>query len=254
MLTARKNPLLNAVIYRLLIRMPLQSAFHTVHYREAAPVPASAAPCVLIGNHSAWWDAHLPMAANEERWHLDGYVMVEDTQLSRYQFFRSVGAFSVNRRDGRSAMDSLNYGVRLLTEAPRRMLLLYPQGEILANDARPLQFFNGVGHIVKKVVAKAGACAVYPMALRYEFIGEQKPEAFISVGPVLLFDGATATDSHTITTTMEAALTAELDQLHLDVQGYRFERFTRLIKGGWSINRLWDAVRGKGQIRRVGGV
>lgn len=254
MLTARKNPLLNSLIYRLLIKPPLRSSFHAVHYRQAGQVPASDAPCILIGNHSAWWDAHLPMAANESLWHLDGYVMVEDTQLSRYQFFRTVGAFSVNRRDGRSAMQSLNYAVQLLTEAPRRMLLIFPQGEIQANDVRPLTFFNGIGHIVKKVAASRGACDVYPMASRYEFIGEQKPDAFLSMGAAMHFDTSNASDTRATTAQMQDALTAELDQLRADLVAYRFDGFTPLVQGGLSINRLWDAVRGKAQIKRVGGV
>ena len=260
MLTARKNVALNALIYRLLIKLPLQNGFHTVHYRQAGPVPASDAPCLLIGNHSAWWDAHLPMAANETRWHLDGYVMVEDTQLARYQFFRAIGAFSVNRRDGRSALESLNCAAKLLSEAPRRLVLIFPQGEILANDHRPLTFFNGSGHIVKKVVAQRGVCAVYPMALRYEFLGEQKPDAFISVGPALHFDATNATnatnatDARAVTAQMQAALTRELDQLRDDVVAYRFDGFVPLVKGRGSINRLWDAVRGRRPIGRVGDV
>ena len=51
---------------------------------------------------------------------------------------------------------------------------------------------------------------------------------------------------------MQAALTQELDQLREDVVAYRFESFKPLVSGGWSINRLWDAVRGKGQIKQVG--
>ncbi len=254
-LVARKNLLLNKLIYRVLIKPPLQSGFHSVRYREVEPVGATDVPSIVIGNHSAWWDGHLPMAANEERWHTDGYVIAEDTQLSRYQFFRYVGAFSVNRSDGRSALESLNYAASLLTEAPRRMLLVFPQGEILANDTRPLKFFGGVGRILKKVVEQRGECNVYPMALRYEFVGEQKPEAFISMGTPLRYKraGVQVIDPRQATAEMESAVTRELDKLRDDITTYRFDDFLPLIKGGWSINRVWDAVRGKNQIKRVGG-
>ncbi len=245
---------MNGLIYRLLIKPALQSSFHSVHYRQAEPVATSDVPCIFVGNHSAWWDAHLPMAANESRWHTDGYVMVEDTQLARYGFFRYVGAFSVNRNDGRSALASLNYAVEKLVEAPRRMLLIFPQGEILASDIRPLNFFSGTGRIVKKVVEQRGACDVYPMGLRYEFIGEQKPDAFLSIGPALRCRSDQKLDARALTAGMEAAVTHELDQLRDDVTHYRFESFTPLVKGRWSINRAWDAVRGKDPIKRVGGV
>lgn len=254
MLIARKNRFMNGLIYRLLMKPALRSGFHRVRIRQTEPRPSSAtAPCIIFGNHSAWWDAHVPMTANEERWGLDGYVMVEDTQLARYQFFRYCGCFSVNRADGRSAMQSVTYAAGVLTGGPGRLLLIFPQGEILANDARPLNFFAGTGHIVKKVLARAPECRLYPMALRYEFIGEQKPDAFLSLGGPLVCQAAERVDAKAITAQMEQALTRELDRLRDDVVAYRFAGFETLVEGGWSINRVWDAVRGKRQIKQVGG-
>jgi 1-acyl-sn-glycerol-3-phosphate acyltransferase len=193
------------------------------------------------------------MMANEERWGLDGYVMVEDTQLTRYPFFRYCGCFSVNRADGRSAMQSVTYAADMLTGESERFLLIFPQGEILANDRRPLKFFSGAGHIVKKALARAPECWLYPMALRYEFIGEQRPDAFLSLGAPLLYQATERVDAKAITAHMEHALTRELDRLRDDVVAYRFSDFETLIEGEWSINRLWDAVRGKRQITQVGG-
>ncbi len=252
-ITARKHPLLNRLIYIVLIKAPLRSSFYL---RQAAASPAAdSPPIIMFGNHSAWWDAHLVMALNEEQWHTDGYVMVEDIQLARYGFFRWCGAFSVNRRDPRSAVESMNYAIDILTQSSHRSLLIFPQGEIRANDARPLVFFQGAGRIAGKVVGRAGACALYPIALRYEFIGEQRPDAFVSVGqPILLRreDGLGALDPRQITARMEQALTEELDRLRADVIDYRLASFTPLIQGARSINRIWDAVRGKKQIREVG--
>jgi 1-acyl-sn-glycerol-3-phosphate acyltransferase len=258
---ARKHPLLNRLIYTCLIKAQLRSAFHRVYLRQAAPPPGpDSSPLIMFGNHSAWWDAHLVMALNEECWHTDGYVMVEDIQLARYSFFRWCGAFSVNRRDPRSAVESMNYAIRLLTEAPHhgagpRALLIFPQGEIRANDVRPLAFYQGVGRIASKTALQAGACALYPIALRYEFIGEQKPDAFISVAQPFVVrkeEGASMLDPRQITARMEQALTEELDRLRDDIVAYHLASFTPLIQGAWSINRIWDAVRGKAQIREVG--
>lgn len=254
MLKAKKSALLNAVIYRLLVRTALQSSFCGVFLRQAAPGPQGDAPIILYGNHSSWWDAYVPMSLNEERWRRDGYVIVEDTQLSRYQFFRFCGGFSVNRSDPRSAMESLRYAVELLTGAPRRLLLIFPQGEIRANDARPLRFYTGAAHIARRVVERAGQCLLYPMALRYEFIGEQKPHAFISIAQPLIVTQEECPEPRVLNARMEAALTDALDALREDIIAYRFEGFERLLDGAWSINRLWDAIRGKRQIKRVGGI
>jgi 1-acyl-sn-glycerol-3-phosphate acyltransferase len=244
MIPARKNTALNWLIYRLLMKSGLRSGFHAAHIRQAEPPPPPDVPMIVFGNHSAWWDAHMAMAANEERWRTDGYVMIEDTQLQRYGFFRYIGGFSVNRRDPRSALASLNYAVDTLTSGSRRMLLIFPQGEILANDVRPLVFQQGTGYIVKKVAARGVPCWLYPMALRYEFIGEQKPDAFMSVGPALRFEANARLDTAEVTEHLQRALTAELDALRDDVVAYRLNGFEELVAGAWSINRVWDAVRG----------
>jgi len=252
MIPARKNPFLNWLIYKLLIQSGLRSSFFRVNLRQAAPPPDGTAPVILIANHSSWWDGHLAMALNEERWHMDAYMMIENTQLTRYKFFTWGGAFSVDRHDGRSALASLQYAADLVSSTPRRLLILYPQGEILANDVRPLHFFSGVGHLVKEVVQRAGACQVYSAALRYEFIGEQKPEAFISVGPPTTFSSTDLPAAKAIAGVLETELTSELDRLHADVVAYRLDTFEPMLSGGWSINRLWDALRGCKGIKQVG--
>ena len=252
MIPAHKHPLLNKLIYKLLMQSGLRTSFMQVNLRQATAAPDGNTPVILIANHSSWWDGHLPMALNEERWHMDGYMMVEDTQLTRYKFFTWGGAFSVDRHNARSALASLQYAVDLLTRAPRRLLILYPQGEILANDVRPLHFFSGVGHLVKDVTQRAGACAVYPAALRYEFIGEQKPEAFISIGPPTTFTAADLPPAKGIATALDTALTGELDRLRADVVAYQLQLFEPLLSGGWSINRWWDALRGRHAMKPVG--
>jgi chlorobactene lauroyltransferase len=253
MIRARKNPFFNKLIYAALIKSGLRSSFFRVNLRQAAPSPGPDGPPVLLFcNHSAWWDGHLVMALNEERWKRDGYVMVEHKQLVRYQFFRTIGAYSVDRQDARSAIETLNYCTELMTRVPNIMMLIAPQGEILANDIRPLTFFGGVGRVVKEVTEQVGACAAYPIALRYEFIGEQKPEAFVSVGAPLLWHKADAASAKEIVTRMQSALTHELDGLREDVVAYKLHSFETLVDGAWSINRWWDALRGKQQIDEVG--
>lgn len=253
MIRARKNPFFNKLIYAVLIKSALRSSFFRVNVRQAAPPPAPNGPPVLLFcNHSAWWDGHLVMALNEDRWLRDGYAMVEHKQLARYQFFRAVGAFSIDRQNARSAIETLNYCVEVMTTMPNVLMLIAPQGEILANDIRPLNFFNGVGRVVKDVAEKAGTCIAYPLALRYEFIGEQKPEAFLSVGAPLMWQRADAASAKDITAHMQSALTRELDGLRDDVMAYRLSSFETLVGGGWSINRWWDTLLGRKQMDEVG--
>ncbi len=248
MIDARKNPLLSRMIFALLVRPSVRGGFNRVRMRRSAPLPD--VPVIWCANHSSWWDGYLGMTANELRFKRDAYVMVEATQIARYGFFRWVGGFSVDRGDARSALESLRYSTDLLSARSKRALLIFPQGTIAANDARPLSFFSGVGHIARNTARTTGVCAIVPLALRYEFIGEQKPEAFISAGPPLLVEAGAQPKA--VAAEAEAALTRELDQLREDVVGYRFDSFDDMLTGTLSINRVWDRVRGQTQIREVG--
>lgn len=249
-LPARKSRLLNRLLYWTLVVVPARASFRAVWLRSAGPPPEGDQPLILFCNHCGWWDAHMAMLVNERVLKRDGYAMAEDKQLERYPFFRALGLFSVNRSDPRSAMRSVAYAVDLLRERPRRMLLIMPQGRILANDVRPLGFESGIAHVVKRL----GACVLQPMALRYEFIGEQKPEAFISLGAPVALDEtlARAVNAKAFTSELEDWVTAELDRLRDDVRAYRFDGFRPLMQGAPSINRVWDWVRRKRQIAQIG--
>jgi chlorobactene lauroyltransferase len=247
MLTARKNWFLNKVLYTAVFLLPARSAFHGIYLRQTAVTPSSQLPVLAYANHSSWWDANIISILNERVWHRDAYVMMEDTQLQRYQFFRYMGAFSVNRRDARQAVTSMRYAINILSGGSNRMLLMFPQGEILHNDQRPLDFFSGVGHIARQ----AALCAAYPIALRYEFIGEQKPEVFISIGdPVDLSHNTQSAKE--LSKSMEQQLTVEMDRLHTDLIARNFTGFATLLSGTQSINRLWDALRRRPQIKPLG--
>ena len=51
----------------------------------------------------------------------------------------------------------------------------------------------------------------------YEFVGEQKPEAFMSIGAPAIFTRAELPTAKAIAATLETTLTCELDQLRADV-------------------------------------
>ncbi len=250
MLEARRKPWFETLLYHAVVRPQLTSSFARVSFRMAAPLPGPDMPLLLYGNHSSWWDAHTPFTLNRLLLKRELYVMVEHAQLARYPFFRWAGGFSVDRADARSAQRTLAYAAGLLSGAPNRCVLIYPQGEILANDRRPLQFFSGAGHLVKGVLRAREVCALAPVALRYEFIGEQRPELFASIGAPMLVSGDVSPKA--LSEHMAATLTAELDALRDDVVAYRLGGFQTLLRGGASINRMFDRVLGRGQISEVG--
>lgn len=171
-----------------------------------------AAPFLIYANHSSWWDGLVAFQISREM-RLDGFIMMEEKHLEKLFLFRRLGAFSVVRENAREAAKSLNYGANLLKENADRTLWIFPQGEILPNDKRPLRFYNGVSRIVEK----AGRVVAVPFAIRYEFLGEFKPEIFVKIGapePVAVDKnrGAKALTKH-----FEQRLTETLDELKNDV-------------------------------------
>ncbi|HEX9930572.1 MAG TPA: lysophospholipid acyltransferase family protein, partial [Pyrinomonadaceae bacterium] len=134
-------------------------------------------PLILYANHSSWWDG---LAAFEigRAARLDHFLMMEEKQLKQLFLFRRLGAFSVVRENPRESLRSINYAVEILKEKPNRSLWIFPQGEILPSDARPLHFYQGLARIIEIT----GECVAAPVAMRYEFLGEFKPVVFARIG------------------------------------------------------------------------
>ncbi len=175
--------------------------------------------------------------------------MMEEAQLRRYFFFSWIGCFSVNRSNPRSAIQSLQYAAHLLKERRRRMVWIFPQGEISPNDYRPLTFFSGVSHLTRL----AYPLLIYPAAIRIEYRTEQRPDLFISLGEPLQMgeqEVQSANFLKSLTRRLETCVTAELDQLRADVISQNLSSFTCVLHGRSSTNRIFDAVLLRKQMRR----
>ena len=169
-------------------------------------------PLIIYANHSSWWDGlaahHISQTAQ-----LDFFVMMEEKQLRNLKLFRKLGAFSVVRENPRQAVDSLNYAAKLLKSDSRRTLWIFPQGEILPNDTRPLDFFRGV----LKIAAKAGECSIVSLAFRYEFLGAYKPDIFVKIGRIENLTAAAEKSSRTEVVKYADQLADQLDQIKSNI-------------------------------------
>ena len=242
MITARKFPIFEKV-FDLYNTSLLRKHFHRIMIRGTggdAPLDRSM-PIILFANHSNWWDGLVAFHLSREVFHVDAYAMMEERQLERYRFFRWVGAFSVDRGHPRSALTSLAYAERLL-DRPGRAVWVFPQGVMQPNDARPLRFYSGIG----RLAVQLGKVQLVPLAFRYEFMMEQRPECFVSTGEPLIIDRVE--DVRLLVRELESRLTVLLDELRADVVASRTEGFTRVLSGKLSTNAAYDRVR----VRRTG--
>ncbi len=235
-LPAQKTPILEALIYRLLARPALRRTFHRIAIGGEEPQP-STLPTLVYANHPSWWDGYIAFFLSDERWKNTGYLMMEEPQLRRYSFFRYCGVFSVDRHDRREGMRSVRYAADLIRQRPNRYLWIFPQGEITPNDARPLVLFRGAAHIAK--VAAPVRCV--PMALRFEFVDQQRPEVLINFGSAHVVEAGT--DARALHDEMETRLTAAVDRLRDDVIDGSIAAYETALRGTESVNVRWDKVR-----------
>lgn len=181
-------------------------------------------PLLIYANHSSWWDG-LVMYRIFRLCALDGYVMMEEKQLKNLRLFRRLGAFSVVRENARQAAESCNYAAWLLKQNAARAVLIFPQGEIRPNEARPLKFFRGAA----KIIEKTGDCATVPAALHYEFSGNFKPEIFVKIGAAEIVRASENRGAKNLTERFEQRLTDRLDDLKTEIAAEKIAGYKNII-------------------------
>jgi chlorobactene lauroyltransferase len=249
MISAREFPLGEMLVW-LLIKTSLQKHFDRVFFRirDERTEEQRILPMIICANHSSWWDGYVA-ALVKHHLGVEGYLMMEESQLRRYFFFSWMGCFSVDRHHPRAAMQSIQYAAHLLKERPGRMVWLFPQGEIAPNDRRPLVFFRGAARLAKL----SAPALLYPLAIRIEYLAEQYPDLFISLGEPLYVnteDMQIPCSLKHYTKILEDRVTTELDQLRTDVLASDYSTFTLLMHGRTSTNRILDACLFRTPLRK----
>jgi 1-acyl-sn-glycerol-3-phosphate acyltransferase len=240
---ANKNALGDRLVQTMLIKPGLKRAFGGVYaYVDPATLAVrkdASCPILLCMTHSGWYDGYLAFLLNQRIFHRDGYLMMEEVNLARYFFFTWAGVFGVDRDNVRSALASIDYISGVLSEGSGKMLCMFPQGAMRHPDLRPLKLYGGVATIARRL----GRCAIVPAAIRYDFLMDQAPDAFLRLGPPIMVDvQRSPVNAKELTNTLTQALTAAADRLHAGVSAYDHAQYHRLMSGRGSINKVWDEV------------
>lgn len=223
MLEAKKSALFENV-FAVYNKNLLNRKFNSLKISGLENLKNLSLPCLIYANHSSWWDG-LTAFQISRFLRLDSYIMMEKKQLENLSLFRRLGAFSVVRENPREAFKSINYAVKILKVTPQRFVWIFPQGEILPNDLRPLKFFNGLTHIVRKMEN----CAALPVAFRYEFSGSFKPEIFVKIGQPEIYSNKNDFDKRILTENFTGKLTQTLDELKDDIFEKKFGNYQNII-------------------------
>ncbi|MBE2219261.1 MAG: lysophospholipid acyltransferase family protein [Ignavibacteria bacterium] len=230
MIAAKKNSVIGS-LFAFYHKRLLKKHFFRIHLNGRENLANTGrTPAILAANHSNWWDGFLAYFLTNRLMKCDDYLMMDIEQLKRYSFFRYIGVFSVDRKNPAEAMRSINYAADIIKDS-NRCLWIFPQGEMTPQDKRPLVFYSGIS----KIAERAGKVKTIPVAIRYEFLMEQRPEVFISIGkPVESTDG-----NKNFTTELEQIMTKQLDDLKNDVTNGT-GNFEIIFTGKSSRNKSFD--------------
>ncbi|MDX6766657.1 MAG: lysophospholipid acyltransferase family protein [Candidatus Methylacidiphilales bacterium] len=231
MIAARKEPLLDELFYRAYLRPSLRRHFHTIRIRgmgHLRGLPAGRS-VIAFANHTNWWDGLIIFFLTRFVPERQFFCMMEEKQLRHYRFFTRLGAFSVDPGNSLRAAGAVFYSLKLL-KRPDTMLWIFPQGKMVGSQD-PVEIRPGAGFIGQR----SNQSLMIPVAFRYAFFREQRPEVLIAVG-----------EPHTAAEVSEAWIQQSLQQLADELRESEssgdLSGFEPLMNPGWSVNKVWEAV------------
>ena len=231
MIAAKKNSVIGS-LFAFYHKRLLKKHFYRIHLngRDNLSALGLDTPVILAANHSNWWDGFIAYYLTNRLMKCDDFLMMDIEQMKKYSFFRYIGVFSVDRKNPAEAMRTINYAADIIKNT-NRCLWIFPQGEMTPQDKRPLVFYSGIS----KIAERAGKVKIIPAAFRYEFLMEQRPEVFISIGKPVEFTAG----NKNFTSELEKLMTAQLDELKSDVTNGT-GNFEIVFTGKSSRNKSFD--------------
>jgi 1-acyl-sn-glycerol-3-phosphate acyltransferase len=158
------------------------------------------------------------------------YCMMEEKQLKEYRFFSRLGAFSVDLSSPIRAGASIRYALRLLRKNDSA-LWIFPQGKICPAQA-PIEVRPGTDYMAKH----APHALLVPVAFRYEFFREDRPNCLVWVGDP--FPSVNCTNQRIQETCQESFAAVNKAAETQDLTGFKLLFTPRL-----PVNKQWQWFR-----------
>ena len=231
MIAANKNDILDALLF-VYFRWLTRRSFHTIAGRglERLKNLPDDRPILLFCNHSNWWDALMVYILTRQMPHKAVYCMMEEKQLKHYRFFTWLGAFSVDLSSPLRSAVALRYAQRLL-QLKETAIWIFPQGK-LCRPNEPVEVKPGTDYLAKN----APHALLVPVAMRYEFFREDRPNVLIEIGQP--FQAIERTDGRIAQECNDAFARLTEAALAQDLTG-----FEPLFKPRLTINKRWQWVK-----------
>ncbi len=162
----------------------LKKHFHSVHMLNDFPEVKQGIPLIFTPIHSTWWDGFFVYLLNKEFLNRKFYIMILEEQLAKYNFFVKLGGYSIDQKNPKKIVQSLQYTSQMMRENRHSLFNIFPQGELLPVNTNPLKFNNGIAKIIEYY---GDDVQVINLAMMPLFLKEQNPQLFFKFGRLHTF-------------------------------------------------------------------
>lgn len=176
---------------------------------------------LLYGSHYCFHDGQVAYYICRKGFDANFYMMIEE--LYKFPILSKIGGFSVEKNSS-LALNSINYAAELLKNRDN-MVWIFPQGKVLPPDFRPIKFESGLSSIVNKVKH----VNLIPVAVKFVFVRQYKPEIFAEVGEPLIIDNGVS-DKKAFTKQLEDNFTYMNDVQNKNISQGEFDGYESLYE------------------------
>lgn len=167
------------LVFERYIKNLLRKHFYSFHLMGGMPVINESLPLIVNPNHSTWWDGFFVYLLNKLIFKRKFYILMLESRLEEYPFFAKLGAYSIDQNSPKKIAETINYSAGLLRNTKNIMLNFFPQGQLVPNRMRPLEYRAGLNKIIEKYGSEVN---LLPLAMRIEYLEEQRGQVFFKFG------------------------------------------------------------------------
>ncbi|MFA9557967.1 lysophospholipid acyltransferase family protein [Evansella sp. AB-rgal1] len=209
------------IVFSVYNKRLLRRHFHRICLMKHWDKPTN--PAIFLVNHSSWWDPLVLFYLNTSFLETDAIAMMSEEGLTRFPFFRKIGAFSISQTSRKSIIRSLNYASEQISEG--KSVFIFPQGKEIHLEKRPLSFFSGAAYLSEK----HPTIPVIPITFYHSLCHYQLPEWYITIGEAIRVPNFRNRKEGT--NEFEKRMESQLDELRVLVIEEKKDTFTTILQG-----------------------
>jgi len=229
-------------VFSWYLKLRFRRSFHAVRMSGVLASLPPDRPVIIFGNHPSWWDpaVYLVLADTLFRGR-PGFGPMDQAALGRYDFFKRLGIFGIDKNTAGGARRFLEVAGHVLRDCRgsggRAMIWITAEGGFSDPRQRPLALRNGIAHLAHSVPE----ALLLPLAIEYVFWNESRPELLLRFGKPLEADASVRPAEWN--NRLQEALTETMDALAVDAMSRDKASFQPVLRGSAGSSITYDLYR-----------